>query len=421
MNHVLGDHADVPGDVLQAAKAFVQEQQTYLQTREMGENLPAAYDDWRVEITGGPCFETLGAQTYEIWNINYELHTTTPERIILAGASYLTEDGWHCPTYPDCTYLYFRIDADGRRVYLYAGIENDCGPGTDTFREDMKARLTELGLLDSGEPESAEDQLAASLAQQTMDEIAAGDLVYLTLDTAGAGGGGRYARDPELANGPNRINYFDISFRWSMAEAARLSGPTLTLESRDGSCAIQCWQGSSLVRCTRRDETVWLRGEQADPDDVLASSIFNYLRFWYDEAEIDGLTPDIAIPDRGQSRLEIAQAWSEQATAANLLVTSGSKFACTYVRVTAEVDNWADMPETAYPDWTEGRERFFFSYTRVFVPENEDALRWQMAGNTGNYTGEPGTAPEGAYENDQVGCLYLAEDGWRCDGTGTGP
>ncbi len=421
VNHVLGDHADVPGDVLQAARTFAQDQRAYLQTREAGENPPAEYDDWRVEITGGPWFETLGEQTYEIWNINYELHTTTPERIILAGASYLTEDGWHCPTYPNCTYLYFRTYEDGRRIYLYADMENDCGPGIDTFREDMEARLAELGLPDSGEAERTEGLQAANLAQQTMDEIAAGDLVYLTLDTAGAGGGGRYGRDPELANGPNRRLHFDTSFHWSMAEAAAPQGPTLTLESRDGSCAIQCWQNSELVRCTRRDETVWLLAEQADLDDVLSGSVFSYLRFWYDEAEIDGLSPDIVIPDRGQSRLEIAQAWSEQATAANLLATSGSKFACTYVRVTAEVDSWADMPEAAYPDWTGGRERFFFSYTRVFVPENEDALHWQMAGNTGNYTGEPGTAPEGAYENYQIGCLYLAEDGWRCDGTGTGP
>ena len=30
-------------------------------------------------------------------------------------------------------------------------------------------------------------------------------------------------------------------------------------------------------------------------------------------------------------------------------------------------------------------------------------------------------APEGAYENFQVGVLYLTDEGWRCDGTGTGP
>ena len=46
---------------------------------------------------------------------------------------------------------------------------------------------------------------------------------------------------------------------------------------------------------------------------------------------------------------------------------------------------------------------------------------WQMAGNTVEYDGRYGEAPEGAYENFQVGVLYLTDEGWRCDGTGTGP
>lgn len=61
------------------------------------------------------------------------------------------------------------------------------------------------------------------------------------------------------------------------------------------------------------------------------------------------------------------------------------------------------MPETSYPDASEGHERFWFSYTRIFVPETQHARNYQMAGNTGDYDGRYGDAPEGAFENFQVG------------------
>ena len=50
----------------------------------------------------------------------------------------------------------------------------------------------------------------------------------------------------------------------------------------------------------------------------------------------------------------------------------------------------------------------------------ESALQYQMAGNTTEYDGSLGKAPEGAYTCFQVGPMYLTEEGWRCDGTGTG-
>ena len=60
-----------------------------------------------------------------------------------------------------------------------------------------------------------------------------------------------------------------------------------------------------------------------------------------------------------------------------LEVTDGSIFVCTYVRTVADVDSWADMPETSYPEQSERHARFWFSYTRIFVPENEAARSCQ--------------------------------------------
>ena len=143
-----------PEDVLEAARTMVHDHYEYTRTHtgvtggdgEMW-GTPAEYDDWRLEITGGPWTETLGGQTFEIWNINYEFHTTTPERVILAGGSYLTEDAWHCSTYPECTYLYFQLMEDGSRRYLYSAMENDCAPGTEMFRTDMAYTLDGMGVV----------------------------------------------------------------------------------------------------------------------------------------------------------------------------------------------------------------------------------------------------------------------------------
>lgn len=53
--------------------------------------------------------------------MNYELHTTTPESVILAGGTYMTEDCWVSPGYPGCDYFYFQLDEGGTRTYLYHG------------------------------------------------------------------------------------------------------------------------------------------------------------------------------------------------------------------------------------------------------------------------------------------------------------
>lgn len=174
----LAEGIDAPEDVLEAAGSYVQAQYAGFQTGGLpnlhdgaGEwsplEVPAAYDDWRVERLSGPFFESLDGLRFEIWQMNYELHTTTPERVVLAGGAYLTEEGWHCPTYPNCTYLCFRLAENGARTYLYAGMENDCAPGSETFVSDMAAALAEMGLLPSAELDGGE-----SLAQFTANPSA---------------------------------------------------------------------------------------------------------------------------------------------------------------------------------------------------------------------------------------------------------
>nr|WP_325186043.1 M56 family metallopeptidase [uncultured Oscillibacter sp.] len=176
-DHVMEGGVQAPEEVLEAARQMVHDRYEYARTHTGvtggdGEMLgtPAEYDDWRLEVLGGPWTELLGNnQRIEIWNINYEFHTTTPKRVILAGGAYLTEDAWHCNTYPGCTYLYFLFPADGPRRYLYTAMENDCAPGTEMFRTDMAYALDEMGAV----------PLTDLTADTLMDMIQTGEVRFL--------------------------------------------------------------------------------------------------------------------------------------------------------------------------------------------------------------------------------------------------
>lgn len=67
-----------------------------------------------------------------------------------------------------------------------------------------------------------------------------------------------------------------------------------------------------------------------------------------------------------------------------------------------------------------GENTYCFYLTTVFVPENDYALNWSMAGNTGAYTGSDPSVPKEAYEYSRCGYITLEEDGWHGEVVGTG-
>ena len=67
-----------------------------------------------------------------------------------------------------------------------------------------------------------------------------------------------------------------------------------------------------------------------------------------------------------------------------------------------------------------GENTYCFYLTTVFVPENDYALNWSMAGNTGEYTGTDPSVPKEAYEYSRCGYITLEEDGWHGEVVGTG-
>lgn len=150
-DHV-ADDIDVPQEVLERMKAYVQglyasaEEGRVLADGEFV-SAPVEYDDWRIRSVTGPVYEEVADLRVEIWRLDYQLHTTTPENVLLAGGRYLTEDGWLSAGYPDCDYFYFQMNEDGARTYLFHRMENDCAPGTELFRSDLINALSELGVL----------------------------------------------------------------------------------------------------------------------------------------------------------------------------------------------------------------------------------------------------------------------------------
>lgn len=390
----------VPDGVLDKAKELVQDWMS--QGGEAGELDTAEYDDWRIENMTGPTEHKVGGITVHVYRFNYEYHTTTPAEVVLAGGRYITEDNWVMPGYPNSDCLFFQVEDDGSLTYLW---HESSTAGLDGLIEAGLHRLNRL------------DKDAVYLVQGLWDALCGMEELTLDLKTVDGIGGGTYSTD--ISWGYNQPRDITTDFHWETLETV----PPAELEDTDilrvsgGGNSLTFYQKPRLVEYQRDGDRRWFRAEQTVTDDVFASELFAHIRQWYDEIEADALEMGIVIPDDGRSYEDLAQAWVEQYEGTHLLATSGSKHRWTYLDVVS-VEVVEEYPSENYPEEIRDQEAFRFHYSVVFVPETQAALNWSMAGNTANYEGED--APEGAFQWWRVAYLYLSEDGWRCDGTGTG-
>ncbi len=146
------------------------------------------------------------------------------------------------------------------------------------------------------------------------------------------------------------------------------------------------------------------------------------VRMWFNEAQyrdMGGFYEDqdqIVIPDEGQDYLAAAQAFCDAFEGKHLDATSGSQFCYTYVACTVSPAEEETAVRRERGDL--GENMWAFTLRTDFVPENERALSWSMAGNTGSCP-DP-DAPEGAYSYSRCGYITRSEDGWHCELVGTG-
>ena len=151
---------------------------------------------------------------------------------------------------------------------------------------------------------------------------------------------------------------------------------------------------------------------------------YQQLRGWFDEVEYAALGGDesnqsrIVIPNEGQNYLEAAAVFSQTVESFHLQASPGSKFCYSYVSTQVEA---AEDAAAHFREQGEiGENTYCFYLTTVFVPENDLALSWSMAGNTGEYTGSDPAVPEGAFEYLRCGYITLEKDGWHGELVGTG-
>ena len=258
------------------------------------------------------------------------------------------------------------------------------------------------------------------LVQETVDllRFTARGWLYLTDPE-----GGESERYQSFETDPATLRYpygsLGTYFRWT--ETGGLS-PTrepasVTLTTADASISVTAFQDTGKLLIRRGDDLQWLAAEPVEAEDVFAVDVYHYLRCWYDDAQWETHAENLTVPDAGQTRSEIAQAWAEAYEGYRLETEPGGRSTCTFVRVETRVLGNSDSYGN-YPEITEGRERFLFSYTGVFVPENDLARMDLYPGNTTEYEGDD--APTGALTYQRQGILYLSDDGWRCAGLGTG-
>lgn len=142
-DHVVGT-PDVPHDVLAAAKNAVLNACNGTKSDTL--LAQAGYDDWRIERLTHVQDYPFNGTTIEVYNLNYEFHATHPEKVVLAGGAYLTEDGWHMPDYPNCHWLFFSV-RDGKRVFLNEEMFNDGSPGTELFDSEVRSIALDAGIV----------------------------------------------------------------------------------------------------------------------------------------------------------------------------------------------------------------------------------------------------------------------------------
>ena len=97
-----------------------------------------------------------------------------------------------------------------------------------------------------------------------------------------------------------------------------------------------------------------------------------------------------------------------------------SVYKYSYVKSTVSVNQIAkDMTKQRREQGTLGDHEYCFAVETVFVPENDAALAWNMAGNTDLYQGNDPKVPEGAFQKSNC-CVIAKLDGeWKMTYIGT--
>ena len=160
-DHV-ADGIDVPDAVLSAARDQVLADLEWWRTHtgawsyvdgvEQQTGPQAEWDDWRIAslklVDDGSAYPELGLRVY---SLGYELHTATPENVMLAGGMYMEEGGWVGGLNTSSPYLVFHVRQNSAPALLESDIPFDVSPEAPMFAGCLAQVALENGLLTPSE------------------------------------------------------------------------------------------------------------------------------------------------------------------------------------------------------------------------------------------------------------------------------
>lgn len=146
----LVDGIDVPEEVLTAAQTRAQAAYQRILDNKEGFSDLASWnpDDWRIASLGLARTVSVHGLTVEIYTQSILVHTATPEKVIMAGGTYITEDGWVAQDGLSGEYfiLPFVIE-NGQRILLTGELANDYGVDSPAFDSDLRKLMLDNGLI----------------------------------------------------------------------------------------------------------------------------------------------------------------------------------------------------------------------------------------------------------------------------------
>ena len=179
---------------------------------------------------------------------------------------------------------------------------------------------------------------------------------------------------------------------------------------------LSACEGDELVWFSKEVEGRWYRAIA----DGQVQDVYRILRLWYDELEYNSLEQTLFISDTGQDYLAAAAKYIECADALHLQVSGGSKYCYTYIKSEVTADEVAQQETERLREQGRIEEtEYCFAVETVFVPENDTALMWGMAGNTTAYDGDDPKVPQDALQYWRCGIIAREETGWVVTHIGT--
>ena len=359
--------------------------------------------------------------TPELWSCARLVRLDTdPDRVQEMGGMERWKDGWFdisgqggclifALRYEDGSYDVLRFDEAS------SGMEFANGGSIENALRDWYIEQYGLDVLQTG----------PRTLRAALDSIKDGESFQLSLTVNGEAAGS-YDNCWDASN----ATYFSNQLKgakWSPLPPVEwgdfLADDLVTLSEVNG-WSIRAFPGQSKVQFQGPEGVFWFQVEDTESYGMEDMGFaYSCLRGWFDELEYEALdgydrNMSVVIPDQGQGHLAAAEEYCRIVESAALSVTSGSKYKFSFVKTYVE----DDMEQTEHlREWGELNEhQYAIQLTTVFVPENQAALNWSMAGNTGGYTGSDPEVPEGAFEYYRCGYVSLEADGWHGQIVGTG-